>query len=482
MLHQLFYRLGITMFLLRFLFFLLIVLFHPSVFSKTQEITTAEVFFDFVDQHIEDIEDIMGSTWLNNILKHTESWTASDATEFLNSLKISGLSAPYILTILKDTELLQRIQEKLNRLQFQTGGDVFIDYVRDHLRKKLRQNQPHLEGEVLEVALENLILVEMISRRNTPLWKERISNHAVSWTATDAILFLDNLENKWNMSPNLIIERLNSTSFFQNTTYISFISRLEVYIEYLGKNYVKQILSRTFTPFETDSRVDFLRRGRSYDQEQITTRLLIMGNPEASSRKDLPADKITYLERLLGIDDRDGKEELDEVLQSKNFAGITNFNVYKNKDGQLENEYIKFLKDRGFTPLQIADLFKGDPNAFSMGDPLTDKVIYLEEYLGKRDRNEGKKKLDRIILKKGSFRALVLFDYNNNAQVPNIVIDFLENGLHLSQDQVIQIIEDHFSEFFVEDLTEETSQRYIERLMERTPDVCQESLLQDKAS
>ena len=195
-----------------------------------------------------------------------------------------------------------------------------------------------------------------------------------------------------------------------------------------------------------------------------------------------PADKITYLERLLGIDDRDGKEELDEVLQSKNFAGITNFNVYKNKDGQLENEYIKFLKDRGFTPLQIADLFKGDPNAFSMGDPLTDKVIYLEEYLGKRDRNEGKKKLDRIILKKGSFRALVLFDYNNNAQVPNIVIDFLENGLHLSQDQVIQIIEDHFSEFFVEDLTEETSQRYIERLMERTPDVCQESLLQDKAS
>ena len=469
--------LGITMFLLRFLLFLsIIILFHPPVFSRTQQTTAAEVFFDFVDQHTKDIDVTMGSTWLNNILKHTESWTASDANEFLNSLKTSNFSVPHILAILKDTESLQRIQGRLNSFQFQTGSDVFIDYVRDHLRKKLRQNQLYLEGEMLELALESLILAEMVSRRNAPLWEERISTHAVSWTATEAILLLDDLENKWDMDPNLIIERLNSTSFFQNTTYTLFTSRLEVYTEHLGESYVKGILNRTFTPFETESRVNFLRRGRDYDQEQMI-RFLVISNPETFSRNDLPTDKITYLEELLEVDDRDGKLELDEALQSRNSAGISNFKVYKNEEGHLENEYVKFLRDRGFTPLQIADLFKSDPGAFCIGDLSNDKIIYLEEYLGKGDRNEGKKKLDQIILQKGGFRVLVLFEYNSNDQT-NAVIDFLENGLRLNQDQVIKIIEDYFLELFVIGLTEETSKRYIERLMERVPDICQQSLLQ----
>ena len=114
--------------------------------------------------------------------------------------------------------------------------------------------------------------------------------------------------------------------------------------------------------------------------------------------------------------------------------------------------------------------------AFSRGDLSSDKISYLEEYLGKGDQKKGKKKLDQIILKKGGFQALVLFDYNSHTQVKNRVIDFLENSMHFRQDQVIQIIEDHFSELFIEDLTEMTSEDYIERLIQKIPKICQKSL------
>ena len=110
------------------------------------------------------------------------------------------------------------------------------------------------------------------------------------------------------------------------------------------------------------------------------------------------------------------------------------------------------------------------------GDLADDKISYLEIYLGKGDRNKGKKKLDQIILKKGGFQALVLFDYNSHHQPANWVIDILENGLHLNQNQVIKIMEDHFSELFVEELTEETSREYIEKLFRKVPDICQKSL------
>ena len=48
--------------------------------------------------------------------------------------------------------------------------------------------------------------------------------------------------------------------------------------------------------------------------------------------------------------------------------------------------------------------------------------------------------------------------------------------MHFRQDQVIQIIEDHFSELFIEDLTEMTSEDYTERLIQKIPKICQKSL------
>ena len=111
----------------------------------------------------------MGARWFDDIFEDTESWTASDAERFLNLLTESKYPTFLILTILRNTQSLQRIQKQVTNPQFQTGSDVFIEYVRNDLRGKLQQSQPHLEGEVLKDALEDLMLRQMSSRRNAPL-------------------------------------------------------------------------------------------------------------------------------------------------------------------------------------------------------------------------------------------------------------------------------------------------------------------------
>ena len=166
--------------------------------------------------------------------------------------------------------------------------------------------------------------------------------------------------------------------------------------------------------------VEFLRE-RGLTPVQIAD--LFKSSPNAFSGGDFSTDKISYLEDILtiknieGVEDRDGRLELNWVIQNRSFQGIMDFKVYKNKEGFFENKYVKFLQDRDLEPLQIADLFKNNPMAFSRGDLSSDKISYLEEYLGKGDQKKGKKKLDQIILKKGGFQALVLFDYNSHTQV-----------------------------------------------------------------
>ncbi len=642
------------MLLLRSLFFLLILLFHYAVFSQTRPTTAGEVFFNFVELHTEDVESIMGPTWFDDVFNDTESWTVSGAAELLNVLE--PLPTPHTLTVLKDTESLRRVQSRLDRFHFQTGSDVFINYVREHFRRKLQQSRLQLKGDALESALEKLMLSQMPSRRDAPLWEERIRDSAQHWSVLEALLFLDDLENKRDMETDIIVRRLNSTSFFE-ITYAFFTSRLEVYTEYFGKSHIKKILDKTFAPFqrgevknirdmldavftyfdfgqdimveilsnnlqaisnsnlevfnrrtawledflgrgdrgkneiksivrrkkslniidsvnmqinkktgeyenETEFRVNFLASRGGYDQEEIIA--LFLSNPMAFSRGDLSTDKIDYLEKLLGVSGRDGKAELDWVIQNKSFQSIVSFKIDKNKEGNFENEYVEFLKKREFNPEQIADLFKSDPRIFSVGDLSTDKITYLEEllgvsgrdgkaevnwmiqngnfadivnfrvyknkegkleneyieflkkrelnpeqiadvfkyspqafsmsirirmselfadkvayledYLGKGDRDKGKKKLDQIILKEEGFRALVLFDYNKNADPPNRVIDFLENNLHFNQDQVIEIMEDYFSKLFTERSTLVTSKGYVQSLIEKAPNVCPESL------
>ena len=455
--------------------------------------------------------------------------------------------------------------------------------MRNHLRGKLQQSQPHLEGEALEKALEDLLLRQMSSRRNAPLWEERIGKDAEGWGIADAILFLDDLENNWGMDVDVIVKRLNATSFFQIATYTtSFTLRLEVYTEYFGRESVKNILNRTFTPFkrgkveeiralldtvftyfdfekaivievlsknlqvisnsnldlfhrkinwledflgrgdrdrgkeeirkivkekkslnimdsvnikfnketdeyenETEFRVDFLRNRGIYDQEELID--VFKSNPQAFSSGDLSDEKVTYLEQLLEVEEsmeiegqmqvkkRDGKAELDWVIQNGSFQGIVDFKIYKNKKGLFENKYVRFLQGRGLTPVQIADIFKSNPLAFSKGDLSDEKVTYLEQLLEVEEpveiegqvqvkRRDGKAELDWMIKNK-SFAGIVNFKiYRNKENLPeNKYVKFLqERGL--TPLQIANLFKSNPVTFSMGDLSPEKI-TYLEQLL-----------------
>ena len=437
------------------------------------------------------------------------------------------------------------------------------------LEKVCNKANPSLEEEALEEAIEDLMLSQMPSLRNKPPWEERIHKDARNWNAIDAILFLDDLENEWDMDAGTIIKGLNATTFFKLAHYISFTLRLEVYTEYFGKNHVKNILHRTFKPFETSDaeniramldtvmtyfdfekdlmieilsnnlqlisntsldlfnrrtswledflgggdrirgkeeikrivrkkkslnvirsinirlnrrtgeyenetefRVNFLRSRGGYDQGEIID--LFKKNPQAFSTGGLSTDKIAYLEKLLGVEGtdgrmRDGKAELDWVIQNKSFQGVVNFKIYKNKDGQWENEYVKFLKYRGLNPVQIADLFKNDPEVFSKGDLSTDKISYLEELLtvtgtdGKM--RDGKTELDWMIQNK-SFQGIVSFRIykNKDGQWENEYVKFLRDR-GFTPAQIAEVFKSNSRAFSAGDLSPEKIS-YLEELLE----------------
>ena len=497
--------------------------------------------------------------------KHTELWTASEATEFLNSLQVAEFPIPHILRILKNTQSLQRIQQKLSNPQFQTGSDVFIDYVRNHFREKLHQEQPSLEGISLEEAIEDLMLSQMPSRRNKPPWEERIYEDAQNWSVLDATLFLDELESEWDMDIDTIMKRLNSTSFFSRATYIQFTSRLEVYIEYFDKNPVKKILQKTFIPFEkgdteniramldrvftyfdfekdlmveilsnnlqvishsnldlfnrktewledflgkgdrdrgkeeikiivrekkslntihsigiklnretdeyeneTEFRMSFLKTRGGYTQEAVID--LFKSNPQAFSGGDLSDDKIGYLEEMLTVTNtngrlRNGKTELDEVIQNGGFQGIVTFKIYKEDDPK---NYVEFLKKRKLTPLQIADLFKSNPRAFSEGDISPHKISYLEELLTVTDTNgnmrNGQTELNEVI-QNGGFHGIVTFKIykDNKGDLTNEYVEFLKKR-KLTRLQIADLFKSNPNAFSGRDISDDKIS-YLEEML-----------------
>ena len=203
---------------------------------------------------------------------------------------------------------------------------------------------------------------------------------------------------------------------------------------------------------ETEFRMDFLRNRGIYDQEKLID--LFKNDPMAFSRGDLFDEKITYLEQLLAVEEsveiegqvqvkrRDGKAELDWVIQNKGFAGIVKFKVYKNKEGLFENKYVKFLQERGLEPVQIADIFKSNSMAFSRGDLSDKKITYLEQLLEVEEsmeiegqmqvkRRDGKAELDWVIQNR-SFQGIVDSEIYKNREglFENKYVKFLqERGL-----------------------------------------------------
>ena len=219
---------------------------------------------------------------------------------------------------------------------------------------------------------------------------------------------------------------------------------------------------------------------------------IFKSNPQAfskgdlsNSRGDLFDKKITYLEQLLAVEEsveiegqvqikrRDGKAELDWVIENRSFAGIVNFKIYKNKEGLFENKYVKFLQGRGLEPVQIADIFKSNPMAFSsgdlsdsMGDLFDKKITYLEQLLAVEEsveiegqvqikRRDGKAELDCVIQNR-SFEGIVNFKVYKNKEglFENKYVKFLQ-GRGLEPVQIADIFKSNPMAFSRGDLSNE---------------------------
>ena len=144
-----------------------------------------------------------------------------------------------------------------------------------------------------------------------------------------------------------------------------------------------------------------------------------------------------------------GKAKLKNIISNRGFAGIVDFKVYKNENGKLENARVKWLKDRFLSPDNIIKLIENNPMAFSSGDLSEEKIIYLEQYLGKGNMEAGWVKLNDIIKNGGLIGIVKLKVYKNkNGKLENAREVWLR-GRGLSQDKIIELIASNPLNFFV---------------------------------
>ena len=188
--------------------------------------------------------------------------------------------------------------------------------------------------------------------------------------------------------------------------------------------------------YEND-RVKWLEE-RNLSQEDIIE--LIEKNPKPFSRGDLSEVKIAYLENYLGEGNREmGKVKLDEIIKRGGFLGIVGFRVRKNKAKSYENERVEWLRKRGLLQKEIIELIEKNPQTFFVGDLFEDKIAYLENYLGKGDKEKGKIKLN-VIIKRGGFAGIVEFKVKKKVKgYTNEQVEWLEER-GVSQERIIELI------------------------------------------
>ena len=192
---------------------------------------------------------------------------------------------------------------------------------------------------------------------------------------------------------------------------------------------------------DENDRINFLSK-RGLEQGEIIK--LLENNPLAFSQGDLATDKIAFLERYLGEEDREkGRDKLNAMMRSRGLEGIARFKVTKNKDGDYENDRINFLSDRGLEPEDIIKLLENNPLAFSTGDLATDKIAFLERYLGEGDREKGRGKLNAM-MKSGGLQGIAQFKVtkNKNGDYENDRINFLSKR-GLEQKEIIKLLENN---------------------------------------
>ena len=424
-----------------------------------KEASAADTFFNFTNdllvRHNIDEETVMTEEWVKNIIDHTTaSWTAIEARKFLNFLDSKGIEPESILRLLQSTDYLQALRAGQTRIFFTFQKETEVIPLTSPpitSESETRRLSEEISGiaRISETGSEVFVrYVEGVSGEAESSWIDSINNKAKNWSVADAALLLNFLESEMGISPFNILEMFKSVSFFK-TTYISFKGRIEVYRKYLREDQLRERLEKSFSSFKhgrpknIENMLLFLedRIGREDTQKILNNNIVAVA--WASGRR-LFNETIAFLENYLGEGDREkGRDKLNTMMRNGGLAGIVNFKVIKSKNGDDENERINFLSDRGLEQKEIIKLLENNPKAFSEGDLATDKIAFLENYLGEGDREKGRDKLNTMI-RSGGLVGIAKFKVtkNKNGDYENERINFLsERGLEPKD--IIKLLENN---------------------------------------
>ena len=250
--------------------------------ARSERLTAGEVFFNYVDSHLDtsEIEDRMGSEWLTLILTHTQNWTIRDATDFLNFLEASGVQLHNILSLLQATDYLQKLKSGQIDLTFlnsssvtviespspavnqqpqntvsQSAGDIFIERAKQYFRTEFEEQQ--------DKKYKNMTYEEAFKKNMGSNWENKIREDTKSWTAGDATAFLDYLASRIGQVATL--NRIKSTSYFKELKYNHFLELVKFYKNYIGEDGVTYRLGKSLNgfhrgdPLEIERVIEFLK-------------------------------------------------------------------------------------------------------------------------------------------------------------------------------------------------------------------------------
>ena len=339
-----------------------------------------------------------------------------------------------------------------------TGSDVFINYVKEYFRKEFEQNRTP------DQTLDDYLTEQMFPLRSgspAKSWQERIEDSAKSWTARDALSFLDILEKDLEIKPAHIIRVLQAPSFFIKTPYNSFKKRLDIYREHLTKTEIKTVIENSRLTFLKNGNEESIREyitffieyiGEFFFKELLNNSTILINTSRMVEELEQKRD---YLEKYFGEGDRlKGREKLKKILSKKGgINAFKYFNVrYNEETKKWHNGHIDFLENTfNLAKSEVIRLIENNFEAFSFGlDNLSQSYAYLVDYLGAGDKVKGKKILERIIVVKRHFYGFSRFKviWNKKTQQwENTYVNFLEKELGISKSKVREFIEKNIDSF-----------------------------------
>ena len=241
---------------------------------------------------------------------------------------------------------------------------------------------------------------------------------------------------------------------------------------------------RTYNGALHNTHVSFLEDKRKLGFERSKIIEFMENNLQAFSEGTLAElnQAYEYLTNYLGKGDKfKGRRILRGIIEER--GGLHNFVRFKvNKQGEdYENEVVTFLdqtmnlKQDEIIKLLIETRLQAFP-AVSLSD-LKRSYTYLVNYLGEGNFDIGKRRLKKIIKKKGGLSTLVRFRLIEiDGKEKNENINFLEQAMTFPQKAIINIMERDFVKLFESDLTEANSPAFVDKLIKIAPDECQKAL------